>query len=285
MTEPVIFWTGCNVLRHGEIIRACIDILRALGFDPLPRGGPDYCCGTVKDDNQTTAGGMATRTVNRFNAIGLPRLIAWCPSCHAHMHDFMEKANDVGFKTEFLVEVIYQHRAQLIPLLTHRVNLRVVLHKHVGFNDLVPVNSMVSELLRLIPGIEVIEADYVTPGYMCVALAAVPRAIEDMHKNLVHEVQRSRADAIVTTFHQCYRELCGLEAAGVTQVFNYIHLIARAMGLTYEDEYKAWKKAGAQAMDVIGEERVSKVGIEFFRRAVLPELQKRPKLPANKERP
>ena len=284
MTEPVIFWTGCNVLRHGEIIHACIDILRALGFDPVPRGGPDYCCGTVKDDNQTTAGGMASRTVNKFNAIGLSRLIAWCPSCHAHMHDFMEKANDVGFKTEFLVDVIYRHRAQLIPLLTHQVNLRVVLHKHVGFNDLVPVNSMVSELLRIIPGIEVIEVDYVTPGYMCVALATVPGAIEDMHKNLVQQVERNRADAVVTTFHQCYRELCGLEAAGVTQVFNYIHLIARAMGLTYEDQYKTWKKAGAQAMDLIGEERVSKVGIEFFRRAVLPELQKRPKLSASKER-
>ena len=27
--------------------------------------------------------------------------------------------------------------------------------------------------------------------------------------------RRSGADAVVTIFHQCYRELCGLEAAGL----------------------------------------------------------------------
>ena len=75
MSEPIIFWFGCNVLRHGDIIHSCLDILRALGFDPLPVGGPDYCCGTVKDANQTTAGGMATRTVGRFNALQRERLV------------------------------------------------------------------------------------------------------------------------------------------------------------------------------------------------------------------
>jgi len=91
MSESVTFWYGCNVLRHGDIIHACLDILRALGFEPHPVGGPDYCCGTVKDANQTTAGGMATRTVGRLNERAAP-VVAWCPSCHSHMHDFMEHA-------------------------------------------------------------------------------------------------------------------------------------------------------------------------------------------------
>ena len=47
--EKITFWYGCNVLRHGDIIHTCLDILRALGYDPAPVGGPDYCCGTVKD--------------------------------------------------------------------------------------------------------------------------------------------------------------------------------------------------------------------------------------------
>jgi hypothetical protein len=54
--ERITFWYGCNVLRHGDIIHACIDLLRALGYEPHPVGGPDYCCGTVKDANQTAAG-------------------------------------------------------------------------------------------------------------------------------------------------------------------------------------------------------------------------------------
>src|SRR5207302_3422508 len=86
------------------------------------------------------------------------------------------------------------------------------------------------------------------------------------------------ADGVVTTFHQCFREMVGLDAAGAIPVYNYIQLFARSMGLAYEDEYKAWKRAGEGAGELIGAERIAKVGIQFYERAILPELKKRPKL-------
>ena len=302
MKEAITFWYGCNVLRHGDIIRSCLDILRALEFDALPVGGPDYCCGTVKDANQTTAGGMATRTVGRFNALAegsgtqasagggrgataRGRVVAWCPSCHAHMHDFIERTNDTQFTMTYLVDLIYAHREKLAPLLVHPVPLRVLVHKHVGFNELVGVNRIVPELLRMIPGLTVVEDDYLAPGYMCASLVAVPGAMEDMFGHTVAALQASGADAVVSIFHQCYRELCGLEAQGVTQAYNYVQLLARSMGLEYEDEYKAWKKAGAGAAELLGEARVAKVGVQFFERALLPELKKRPVIAAPAKEP
>ena len=276
--ERVTFWYGCNVLRHGDIIHACLDILRAVGFDPAPVGGPDYCCGTVKDANQVAAGGMATRTVNKLNAKQRERVVAWCPSCHSHMSDFMDKANERQFGMTYLVELLHSHRERLAPLLVNRVPLRVVLHKHVGFQDLVPVNRMVPDLLRMIPGVEVLESAYVTPGYMCTSFTAVPRALDDILANTVSTVRASGADAVVCVFHQCFRELVGLEAAGAIQVHNYIQLLARSMGLPYEDEYKAWKKAGDGATAMIGEKRVAAVGVQFYERAVLPELKKLPRV-------
>ena len=276
MNEAITFWYGCNVLRHGDIIRSCLDILKALGFDALPAGGPDYCCGTVKDSNQTTAGGMATRTVGRFNAIGRGRVVAWCPSCHSHMHDFIDRTNDIQFATTYLVDLLYANRDKLAPLLVHPVPLRVLVHRHIGFNDLVEVNRIVPELLRLIPGVEVVEDDYLAPGYMCASLVAVPGAMDDMFAHTVRAATSAGAEAVVSIFHQCYREFCGLEALGVTPVYNYIHLLARSMGIAYEDEYKAWKKAGAGAAELVGEERVARVGVQFFERALLPELKKRP---------
>jgi len=278
MSEPVTFWYGCNVLRHGDIIHACLDILRALGFEPHPFGGPDYCCGTVKDANQTTAGGMATRTVGRLNERAAP-VVAWCPSCHSHMHDFMEHAAERRFDMTYLVDLLYARRDQLAPLLVHPVPMRVMVHKHVGFNELVPVNRMVPQLLGLIPGVEVVDAGYVAPGYMCASFAAVPRALDDIHLNTLAAAKTARADAVVTIFHQCYRELLGLDAAGAAPVYNYIQLLARSMGIAYEDEYKAWKRAGEGATELIGRERIEKVGIQFYERAILPELKKRPNLP------
>jgi Fe-S oxidoreductase len=277
LSTPVTFWYGCNVLRHGDIIHACLDILRALGYEPAPVGGVDYCCGTVKDMNQTAAGGMATRTVGKLNARAAP-VVVWCPSCHSHMHDFMARTNERHFDMTYLVELLHAKREHLAPLLVREVPMRVFLHQHVGFNDLVPVNRMVPELLRLIPGVRVVEATYTAPGYMCASFAAIPKALEDIHNNTARSAKAAGADAVVTVFHQCYRELVGLDAAGAIPVYNYIHLLARAMGLAYEDEYKAWKRAGEGAGELIGAERIDKVGIQFYERAILPELNERPNL-------
>src|SRR2546428_13817405 len=93
MSEAVTFWYGCNVLRHGDIIHSCLDILRALGFEPSPVGGPDYCCGTVKDMNQTTAGGMAPGTGGRLNGGGGPGAAAG-PPVRAERHAFSQEGPD-----------------------------------------------------------------------------------------------------------------------------------------------------------------------------------------------
>ncbi|HET7597463.1 MAG TPA: heterodisulfide reductase-related iron-sulfur binding cluster [Burkholderiales bacterium] len=276
MSERVIFWYGCNVLRHGDIIHSCLDILRLLGVDARPAGGPDYCCGTAKDENQTAADGMARRTVTKFNDMGRERVVAWCPSCHMHMTEFMGRAYPADFGLTYLVDLLHERRAALAPLLKHAVPMRVLLHKHMGFNDHAAVNAKVPELLRLIPGVEVVDDDYVAPGYMCALLASVPKAIEEMHRATLERVARHRADAVVTTFHQCYREVVGLEAHANTRAYNYIHLLAQSIGLDYVDEYKAWKKAGPQAPELIGEQRIGQVGVQFFERAMLPELVKRP---------
>jgi hypothetical protein len=194
------------------------------------------------------------------------------------MHDFMDHAAARRFDMSYLVELLHARRAELARLLVHPVPMRVFLHRHVGFNDLVPVNRMVPELLALIPGVEVVDADYAAPGYMCASFAGLPKALEDIHRNTVRAAKAVGADAVVTIFHQCYRELLGLDAAGATPVYNYIQLLARSMGLGYQDEYKAWKRAGEGAAELIGPERIAKVGIAFYERAILPELKKRPKL-------
>jgi hypothetical protein len=110
---------------------------------------------------------------------------------------------------------------------------------------------------------------------MCAHLATVPAAMTRMVRDTEARMRRGKAEALVTLYHQCQRELVSLEAQGAMQVYNYMQLIARSMGLPYEDEYKAWKKAGADAASAIGDARLQKVGIQFFDRAMLPELVKK----------
>lgn len=275
--ERATFWYGCNVLRHGDIIHACIDLLRMVGIEAVPVGGPNYCCGTIKDANPVAGEGMAKRTVERMNQKGNARMIAWCPSCHMHMSDFISKGYRTAFEMDFVVEVLHERRELLRPHLREPVPMRAFLHRHMGFQNLAAVNDMVPELLRLIPGLELIEDSLRAPGYMCHSLMAHPKAMQSMLAHHAQLVQAQRADAIVTVFHQCYRDLCGLQRQGVAEVFNYIHLLARSAGIERPDDYKAWKNAGPDAAHVVGERKLGQIGGESaFEKLILPEILRLP---------
>jgi len=277
VTENATFWFGCNVLRHGDIIRACIDMLRLVGIEPAPVGGPDYCCGSIKNNNPLAADGMAKRTVEKMNAKKNARLIAWCPSCYSQMNDIMSNGYRTEFDMDFLVEVLHERRDQLKQHFVNAIPMTVLVHRHVGFEEKVPVNRMVPDLLSLIPGMVVVEDDYRAPGYMCNALAAVPQAMNAMLDRTRELVREHKVDAIVTVFHQCYRDLCGLETQGLCDVFNYIQLLSRSLGIERPDDYKSWKHAGAGASSVIGEQRIEFMGgADIYEKLVLPELLKLP---------
>jgi Fe-S oxidoreductase len=297
MSDRVVFWYGCNVVRHGDIIHGSIEILRAIGLEVAPVGGPGYCCGTSKDANLRAADGMARRTVGKFNdltlrlvedrpadpaATGSPAVapapvVTWCPSCHRHMNQFMEGYTDPHFPMSHFTQIVHAARERLRERLVHPVNRRVVLHRHFGFRE-VDVNPLVEDLLRLVPGLELVDSDIAVPGHMCSALASVPAALKDVTRGVCDLAREARADTVVTVFHSCQRMLCALEASEPFAVVNYVSLLCEAMGLPLQDEYKAWKLAGSEAavLECIGAERVAQVGEAFVREQLVPELLRPP---------
>ncbi len=273
---PTTFWYGCNMTRHGEIIRLSQRILEAVGVEAAPVGGPGACCGSPKESTPRIAEGMADRTVEKFAASGTPRVITWCPSCHANLDDFMGQTKEQNFDSQHLCEAIHEQRARLAPLLTQRVAARIFVDRHVGFQGRVPVNDIIPELLGMIPGVEVVDHPYRAPSYMCFGLASVPGALADVQRTTLAAMRETGADTLVTIFHSCHREMIGLERDHGIRVVNWVHLLAEGMGLPYEDEYKAWRNA-ADPLAAIGAERVAAAGEAAVRKLVEPELT-RPRL-------
>ncbi|MCC6533221.1 MAG: (Fe-S)-binding protein [Burkholderiales bacterium] len=276
MSERVVFWYGCNVLRHGDIIHAAIEVLRAAGIESSPLGGPGYCCGSPKDGNLRAAEGMAVRTVRKFNALPEEQVVTWCPSCHRHMGAFMSQYQEPNFSVAHISQVLHQRRDRLAERMTCRIERRVVLHQHSGFRE-VDVGSLVHDLLALIPGLEIAPASERSPGHMCSPLLAVPAAMKDNTRRLCELAQDSGADDVVTIFHSCQRLLCGLETTEPFRVVNYIALLAQALGYTHVDEFKQWKNAGsAQAVEaLIGAQRIERIGRERLAQ-VLPDILRKP---------
>jgi Fe-S oxidoreductase len=279
--ERVVFWYGCNVVRHGDIIHSSIEVLRAIGLDVAPVGGPGYCCGTTKDANLRAADGMARRTVDKFNdlgaTIGSDKVVTWCPSCHRHMGQFMGGYTEPQFEVSHFTQRVHAQRELLRTRLVKPIERRVVLHKHFGFRE-VDVNPLVEDLLRLIPGLELVTSEVSVPGHMCSALASVPAAMKDVTRGACDLVAATGADDLVTVFHSCQRMLCGLEASEPFRVVNYVTLLGESMGLELTDEYKDWKTAGSAeaVLAKMGPARVEQLGESFVREHLMPELLKAP---------
>ena len=276
MNDKVVFWYGCNVLRHGDIIHSALEVLRAAGIDPTPVGGPAYCCGSPKDANLRAAEGMAVRTVQKFNAMPQEQLVTWCPSCHRHMGGFMTQYQEANFSTAHITQILHARRSQLAERMIRPVQRRVVLHQHYGFHE-VDVNPLVQDLLRIVPGIEVVATEYAAPGHMCSALAPVPEAMKDNTRRVCEAARAAQAQDVVTVFHSCQRLLCGLEAAEPFRVVNYITVLAQALGYEHADEYKQWKNAGsAEAVEaLVGTERIERIGRDRFEQ-VMPDILRKP---------
>jgi Fe-S oxidoreductase len=277
MNERVTFWYGCNVVRHGDIIRAAIALLEAVGIEVTPAGGAAYCCGTSKDANLRAAEGMGRRTVEKFNQHGHGAVVTWCPSCHRHLNGFMREYTEPQFSFAHITQILHRRRERLAQRLTRSLERRVMLHQHFGFHE-VDVNPLVADLLRLIPGLELVTPDCSAPGHMCSALAPVPQALADATRAMCEAARATEAHTVATVFHSCQRLLCGLEATEPFRVVNYVSLLAEAMGIDLPDEYKAWKNAGTdeRVIELIGAERIAGAGDRFFREAILPEIMRRP---------
>lgn len=293
-----LFWYGCNMTRHGEIIRLSQRMLEAVGVGAAPVGGPGACCGSVKESTPRIAEGMANRTMDKFGewASGVrsaeggaaaggehrsresaaapqaqPRVITWCPSCHMNLDDFMGQTKEQGFDSRHLCEALWERREALAPLLKHPVKARFLVDRHVGFHAEVPVNDIIPGLLALIPGAEHAEHGYRGGSYMCFGLANVPGALPDHQRALLAAMRETGADTLVTIFHSCHRELVGLERDHGIRVVNWVHLLAEAMGWDYTDDYKLWRNA-EDPLAAIGPERLAAAGEVAVQKLVLPEL-------------
>ncbi len=272
--DRAVFWYGCNMTRHGEIVRNAARLLDALGVQSKPAGGPGHCCGAPKEASARIAEGMGRRTVEAFNATGLPAVVTWCPSCHLNMQDSMAPVTAPQFDTMHITEVVHAARERLRPMLRRAVPTRMLLHAHLGFSTRVPVNRLVTEILAMVPGLELVADPPCVPGHMCSALAGVKGALADAHRATLAAMAAAGADTLCTIFHSCHREAVTLERQGI-RVVNWIHVLSASLGWAAQDEYKLLRNVSDPRAE-LGPAALEAVGEVAFERLIEPELRRAP---------
>lgn len=276
--QKIVFWLGCHVLRHGDLVHSCVRLLEALDIDVRTVGGPRYCCGTIKDMNIDAAEALGKSSIGRFHETGRDTLVSYCPSCQSHLDNFMSETNETDFGFGHFVPFLHQRRDRLAKILTKPVTRRVALHLHSGFQAKAAINEMTRDLLALVPGLTVVPHDVILPGAHCTtAFVAVPGVAADIGRSLDRLRSEHQVSDVVTIYHSCQRQLCTYEAAHAVGIVNFVKLLGESAGIEIEeDTYKTWKTAGDETAirDEIGAAPIEKIGENRFGRLILPELLK-----------
>lgn len=235
-----VLYLGCNVLKTPHIARLCMDVLDRLGLRYGVAGGPANCCGILqfRAGDVQTSGRLGRSTVGGLGESGASRVLTWCPTCTLQLEEIVVPGAGATFALEHVMPFIAARLDGLRPHLVTPVRRRVALHEHPGVAG---VTEAVVEILRAIPGLELVELDVPRAGYMCSSLAAVPAYRRELQRAALDAAEAAGVEYLVGVYHACHRELCAHETRSSFRVVNFLELVGESMGVERADLFKQWK--------------------------------------------
>ncbi len=97
------------------------------------------------------------------------------------------------------------------------------------------------ELLRAVPGIEIVTLDVPAVGLQSVNLKTLPNYQRELQLRELEAARAAKIDALVAVYHSDHRELCAHERDWPFRIINVLEIIAESMGFRQEDHYKHLK--------------------------------------------
>jgi hypothetical protein len=126
----------------------------------------------------------------------------------------------------------------LRPMLRNPVPMRIALHKHPGVKGVVEAGTA---LLRMVPGIEIVDLAQPAVGLMSNALNALPDYKRGLQLAELEAAATAKIDALVAIYHVDHRELCAHERDWPFRIINILDIIGASMGLHHDDHFKRLK--------------------------------------------
>ena len=241
-----VFYTGCNVLKTPHIALLALDLMDALGVTYRVMGGPSHCCSVVhfRTGDLQASGSFAENTLGKLASAKNGQVLAWCASCHVQFTEINLPAHErmTGSRPFEMVPFMRYLRSRLDdlrPMLRKRIDLRVALHRHPGVPGVMEAGE---DILRAIPGIEIVDLHQPAVGLMSNYLRALPDYKRKLQLDELNAARDAGVDALVAVYHPDHRELCAHERDFPFRILNLLELVGESMGLAQEDRFKRLKK-------------------------------------------
>ena len=240
-----VFYTGCNVLKTPHIALLALDIMDALGVTYQVMGGPSHCCGVMqlRAGDIEMSGRMGSNSIEKLSHSKSGQVISWCPSCYVQFTEttlptIERQGGARPFEMTPFLRFLGERIAQLTPHLQRRVPMRVALHRHPGVAG---VMEAAAEILRAIPGVELVDLEQPAVGLQSVNLGVLPAFKRELQLNELQAARDAGIDALVAVYHSDHRELCAHERDWPFRIINFLEVVGESMGLHRDDRYKELK--------------------------------------------
>jgi len=280
-----VFYTGCNVLKTPHMALIALDIMDALGVTYRVMGGPTHCCGVIqlRTGDTDVSGRVATSSLDKL-AEGKAGVISWCASCHVQFTETtiptVEKVRGSRpFEMTPFMLFLKTRFEDLRSMLKNPVPMRIALHKHPGVKGVVEAGT---ELLRMVPGIEIVDLHQPAVGLMSNSLNALPDYKRGLQLAELEAAAAAGVDALVAIYHVDHRELCAHERDWPFRIINIFDIVGASMGLHHDDHFKRLKiMQDADAIVADCKDMIAAYGIEpvFAREVVIKAMLKEQPLP------
>ena len=248
-TPDIVFYTGCNVIKTPHIALLVLEVLDSLGVNYEVMGGTATCCGIqqFKRGDAKVAGRVGFNTIERLARPGASKVVSWCPSCFIQIDEVAGPAyatstgQAMPFEIAPLAELFADRLDDLQPLFTHRVEKRVALQERSAVPS---VMVAVKQVLRAIPGLEVVELDVPVMSTQASHLSVLPQFKEELRQREFAAAAKAGVTTIASIFHACHRDLIAYQPKVTFELLNFMELIGEAMGIHIPDIYKRLKLMG-----------------------------------------
>jgi len=241
-----VFYTGCNVLKTPHIALLALDVMDALGVTYRVMGGPSHCCSVVhfRTGDLETSGNFAENTLNKLASAKNGQVLSWCASCHVQFTEFNMPAHErmtgsKPFEMTPFMRFLRGRLDDLKPMLRRRVDMRIALHRHPGVPGIM---EAAEDILRAVPGIEIVDLHQPAVGLMSNYLRALPDYKRKLQLDELNAARDAKVDALVAVYHPDHRELCAHERDFPFRIINLLEIVGESMGLSHDDRFKRLKK-------------------------------------------
>jgi hypothetical protein len=148
---------------------------------------------------------------------------------------------------------------RLRPMLRRRVDMRIALHRHPGIKGVV---EAAEDILRAVPGVELIDLKQPAVGLMSNYFRALPAYRRELQRNELDAAERAGVDALLAVYHADHRELCAHERDYPFRIMNVLEIVGASMEINHEDQFKRLKlmqdvdAIAADCQDLIAQHRL-----------------------------